>query len=228
MGFGEIEQLYSALNFLVMIPYVAISVLFPFGLIYILGFLRGRDGNKDPLLGAKVISCLLLTLSMHILLMGATGLLEIFLDKLGGNDIRDQRGGINHQLRTSLALCVSALACGSYAFAALFRASKTGDGQVFRQASGLNAISTGIVTVVTLTLLLVLIFNKAKMAALSPMYATTITYGASHILCMIPMFHDWRRVKGDGEDSLLITKQDLSAQAADTDVETPVVPGSDP
>ena len=110
MSFGEIEQFSSALNFLVMIPYVAISVLFPFGLIYILGFLRGRDGNKDPLLGAKVVSCLLLTLSLHIL----------------------------------------------------------------------------------------------------------------------PMFHDWSRVKGDGEDSLLITKQDLSAQAADTDVETPVVPGSDP
>ena len=128
MSFGEIEQFSSALNFLVMIPYVAISVLFPFGLIYILGFLRGRDGNKDPLLGAKVVSCLLLTLSLHIL----------------------------------------------------------------------------------------------------PMYATAITYGAGHILCMIPMFHDWSRVKGDGEDSLLITKQDLSAQAADTDVETPVVPGSDP
>ena len=61
-----------------------------------------------------------------------------------------------------------------------------------------------------------------------PMYATAITYGAGHILCMIPMFHDWSRVKGDGEDSLLITKQDLSAQVADTDVETPVVPGSDP
>ena len=35
-------------------------------------------------------------------------------------------------------------------------------------------------------------------------------------------------MEGDGEDSVLITKQDLSAQAADTDVETPVVPGSDP
>ena len=228
MGFGEIERLYSALSFLVMIPYVAISVLFPFGLIYILGFLRGRDGNKDPLLGAKVISCLLLTLSLHILLMGATGLLELFLDKFGDPIVRVQMGPINHQLRTSYALCVSALACGSYAFATLMRASKSGDGQVFRQASGLNAISTGIVTVVTLTLLLVSIFNEAKMAALSPMYATAITYGAGHILCMIPMFHDWSRGKGDGEDSLLITRQDLSAQAADADVETPVAPGSDP
>ena len=47
----------------ILVPYLALSALLPFGIIYIMGVLRGRNGDKDPLLGAKVISCLLLTVA---------------------------------------------------------------------------------------------------------------------------------------------------------------------
>jgi hypothetical protein len=194
MNFRMIDSFYSVWNTGVMVPYLAITILIPFSFIYFLGFLRGKNGNKDALLGAKVVSCLLLTLSLQILLMGVNGLLETVIDKLAGTDVR-YRDGVTVatlQIRTSLAYCVSALLVGSYScYVYRFRASKTGDGQVFRQASGLNAITTSLVVVVTLTVLLSAVFNEARLVYRSRLMATVIVYGAGHVLCMIPVLYNW-------------------------------------
>ncbi|MFP6752466.1 MAG: hypothetical protein VB855_12365 [Pirellulaceae bacterium] len=194
MNFQMIDRFYSVWNTGVMVPYLAITILVPFSFIYFLGFLRGKNGDKDALLGAKVVSCLLLTLALQILLMGVNGILETILDKLSGKDVL-YRGSVTVamlQIRTSLAYCLSAFLVGGYSYYVYrYRASQTGDGQVFRQASGLNAITTSLVVVVTLTVLLSAVFNDAELVYRSRLISTVIVYGAGHAICMIPVLYNW-------------------------------------
>ena len=141
-----------------------------------------------------MVSCLLLTLALQILLMGMNGILETILDKLSGKEVL-YRGSVTVatlQMRTSLAYCLSAFLVGGYScYVYRCRASKTGDGQVFRQASGLNAITTSLVVVVTLTVLLSALFNDAELAYRSRLISTVIVYGAGHAACMVPVLYNW-------------------------------------
>ena len=196
----------------ILVPYLALSALLPFGIIYIMGVLRGRNGDKDPLLGAKVISCLLMTVAFQIFLLGTTIFIETLLDGGGGQFGR----GMNvdeQQRKTATALCLSGLLVGAYAYY-IFRnrASATGDGQVFRQASGLNAITTGLVAVVSLTSFLVAMFNESTFTAVASLFAALVTYGAGHLLCMVPVLHNWQQT------DVPISLPNISSEQASPDV----------
>ena len=192
----------------IMEPYLAISALLPFGIIYIMGVLRGRNGDKDPLLGAKVISCLLLTVAFQIFLLGTTIFIETLIDGGGDHMRMDEQ-----QRKTAMALCLSGLLVGAYAYY-IFRnrASATGDGQVFRQASGLNAITTGLVAVISLTSFLVAMFNESPFVAVASMFASLVTYGAGHLLCMVPVLHNWQQT------DVPISLPNISSEQASPDV----------
>lgn len=190
-----LDRIFTGTDTGILLPYIALTVLLPFSLIYVMGFLRGKNGDKDPLLGAKTVSLLVLTIAFQILLIGLSGMLESLLNTILGVERGYSFRGPDDgwRLKTSAAYCVSALLVGAYGYYTYrFRASLTGDGQVLRQASGLNAISTGIVAIITLTLVLVALFNNTELGDLTRQISLLLVYAIGHLAAMKPVLHNWQ------------------------------------
>ena len=132
------------------LPYIGIGVAWAFVLVYILGWVRSMRGEKDPLLGGKVIYSMLFTIGLQVLLFGVATLVPAII-KTDSGDLNGmqymEESEQSKPLAQPLALIFSGAIIGLYGLGMVYGLSRrrVGDSQVFRQAMGLNAVVNGLI-----------------------------------------------------------------------------------
>jgi hypothetical protein len=148
-----------------------------FGVIYVLNAVRGwRTGRREAMLGGQVFLGLMLTASLQIFLVGLTALLWRLLEgdtfdtaaKVGGGMILGGALGAVYPLLVYLA-----------------RVRSASSGRVLRQGLGVNAVFTGMVFVIAVTISMTLWINDAEQSSL-PVTLTAV-YFIANVICSAPL-----------------------------------------
>lgn len=152
-------------------------VLFvPFVIMYILEEIRGRRaGDRDPHLGAKLVSTLFLSIAFQVALAGLTALLVSLVDDRLGNE---------SVTKNAIGLLFGGVAAGVMPLVVYRRVAGDGHGRFARQALGVNAIITGSVASVALIGTSLVIFNEGRLAA---MVTVDVIYGIAAWACVRPL-----------------------------------------
>ena len=69
---SEFESLSRTLPYIISVLYLGVPAIGAFVLIYILGWVRGMRGERDPLLGGNVVYSMVFTIGLQVLLVGVT------------------------------------------------------------------------------------------------------------------------------------------------------------
>lgn len=157
----------------VMIAYV---MFLPFVIIYILEEIRGRRaGDRDPNLGAKMVSTLFISVAAQIALLGITALLAGMVDdRLGGEMIS----------KNAFGLVCGGLAAGVLPLLLYRRVAGNGHDRVVRQAFGVNAVVTLVIGTFSLVTTFLVLFNDGRLAA---MLAADVVYLGASVLAARPL-----------------------------------------
>lgn len=169
MGFAS---LYTLLAFAMPMFLTAFLV------IYLLGIFDRRSGERDPMLGVKVLLTLLMSVSFHLVLLGVAILVAIILDDKA-DDAFKKAGG----------LLIGGGVSGAYSLGVYFaRVHGQGNLRVVRQTLGLNAISTGGVFIAALTMVITMVINDTEGTSWPASF--TIVYFLGNIVCTFPLLSD--------------------------------------
>lgn len=155
---------------------IAYALVLPFVIIYILEEVRGRrSGDRDPHLGAKLVSMLFMSVAGQIALLGLTALLAGMVDeRLGGEAIS----------KNAFGLVCGGLAAGVLPLLIYRRVAGNGHDRVMRQAFGVNAIVTLTIGTFAVVSTFLVLFNDGKMAAV---LAADLVYLGAAALCVRPL-----------------------------------------
>lgn len=172
MGFIE-AGLIGMTTVVAMFGYV---LFVPFVIMYILEEIRGRRaGDRDPLLGAKLVSTLFLSVAFQVALAGLTAVLAALVDdRIGGETVT----------KNAIGLLFGGVAAGVMPLLIYRRVAGNGHGRFARQALGINAIITGAVATVALISTSMVIFNEGRLAAL---ITVDLVYAIATMTCVRPL-----------------------------------------
>lgn len=152
-------------------------VLFvPFVIMYVLEEIRGRRaGDRDPQLGAKLISTLFLSVAFQAALAGFAALLAGLVDdRLGGDIVR----------KNAMGMLFGGLAAGAMPLLVYRKVAGNGHVRFARQALGVNAIITGAAATVAIISTSLVFFNEGGVAA---GLVVVVIYVTAALLCVRPL-----------------------------------------
>ncbi len=166
----------AAFGLMPILIYGAPVLLLAFLLIYVLEHVDGkRSGERDPMLGVKVLLTLLMTFSFQVAVLGTAWLLaSLFQDSPGD------------ELKTALGAILGGLLAGApSAFVWFNRFHGDANQRVRRQALGLNAILAGLVYTVSITMAMVIIVGGSAGASWPLSFA--IVYLGAGVALAVPL-----------------------------------------
>lgn len=171
---GILEAGIMGLTTVVMV--MAYVLIVPFGVMYVLEELRGwRSGGRDPNLGARVVTALLLSVCAQVALGGLAALIAGFVEEqLGGELVR----------KNALALVFGGIAAAALPLVMVRRLAEDRRGTITRQALGINALVAGAVTTFAIFATSLAFFNDGKIAAL---VVVALTYGGATMGFLRPL-----------------------------------------
>ncbi|HIA18630.1 MAG TPA: hypothetical protein EYN70_04280 [Planctomycetaceae bacterium] len=222
-----IDPRYLRADFLEMltVPLIVKSTLAAFLIIYILGWLRGIRGEKDPLLGGKVIYSMLFSVGFQLVLVGMALFMPAIMENNSGSQNGQQFRPAEEQVNPlvePLALLVAGTMIGVYGLGMIYGLSRNGvgDSQVLRQALGLNAIVAGMISSLWFLDLSMLVSNDGLEFDDRQIDTTWVimVYFIGHIFCALPVIRMFR------EESAT-TEPTASAEPA---VPVPTIPVNSP
>ena len=190
---NDFNNLGGMLTYLVILPYIGIGVAWAFVLVYILGWVRSMRGEKDPLLGGKVIYSMLFTIGLQVLLFGVATLVPAIIKKDSGDLNGMQYMAESEQskpLAQPLALIFSGAIIGLYGLGMVYGLSRrrVGDSQVFRQAMGLNTVVNGLICSGALIVWFMALFKDGfDMEAQIDTIWLMLIYFIGHVFCVLPV-----------------------------------------
>ena len=187
--FGSLSRI---IPYIFSLLYLGIGAIWAFVLIYILGWVRGMKGERDPLLGGKVIYNMVFTIGFQVFLVGAA--------MLGPAIVKGKSYG--QPLAQPLALMVSGAIIGFFGMVMinLLYGREVNDSpnrlygrgveysQVFRQSMGLNAVINGLLACVALVLWFMMLFqNGFDLKGQIDVIWLLFVYFIGHIFCARPV-----------------------------------------
>ena len=191
---ADFDSLSTTLPYLISLLYIGIGAAWAFVLVYILGWVRGMRGEKDPLLGGKVVYSMLFTIGLQVLLVGVATLVPAIIKNdsgdMNGMQYRPESEQQASPLAQPLALIVSGAIIGLYGMGMIYGLSRrgVGDSQVFRQSMGLNAVVNGLVCCGALVIWLLALFKDGfDMEAQIDVMWLMLIYFIGHIFCVLPV-----------------------------------------
>lgn len=167
MSFLEILPLASTGIFLA-IP----ALMLPFLYIYLVHDYAGRrQGDRDPLLGAKVFSTLIMTVAAQLALAGVA---TVAAAVAGG-------GPKEFAVKTGAAMALAGIIVGAFpAYLYFARVRTAGGARIGHQALGLNALFAGVAFAIAVVVGCQALFHGEKAAEV---VAIALIYGAAMIGC---------------------------------------------
>ena len=190
---ADLNNLGGMLTYLVILPYIGIGVAWAFVLVYILGWVRSMRGEKDPLLGGKVIHSMLFTIGLQVLLFGVATLVPAII-KTDSGDLNGmqymEESEQSKPLAQPLALIFSGAIIGLYGLGMVYGLSRrrVGDSQVFRQAMGLNSVVNGLICSGALIVWFMALFKDGfDMEAQIDTIWLMLIYFIGHVFCVLPV-----------------------------------------
>lgn len=155
---------------------IAYGLVGPFLIVYILEEIRGRRaGDRDPQLGAKLVSTLFLSVAFQVALMGLAAMLAGMVDeRIGGETVS----------KNAMGLLCGGLAAGVLPLLIFRRVAGNGHTRIVRQAYGVNAVLTAAIGTFALVSSFLVLFNEGKVAAL---LAVDLVYLGAAALCVRPL-----------------------------------------
>lgn len=157
----------------VMLAYV---MFVPFVIMYILEEIRGRRaGDRDPQLGAKLVTTLFLSVAFQVALMGLAAFLA---------SIVDERLASETLSKNALGLLTGGLVAGIYPLLAYRKVAGNGHPRIARQALGVNALVTGATATFSTVTFFMVLFNDGRLGAI---VAVMLVYIAASRLCLHPL-----------------------------------------
>ena len=191
---ADFNNLGGMLTYLVILPYIGIGVAWAFVLVYILGWVRGMRGEKDPLLGGKVVYSMLFTIGLQVLLFGVATLVPAIIKNdsgdMNGMQYRPESEQQASPLAQPLALIVSGAIIGLYGLGMVYGLSRrgVGDSQVFRQSMGLNAVVNGLLCCGALVVWFLALFKDGfNMEEQIDVMWLMLIYFIGHVFCVLPV-----------------------------------------
>ena len=175
------------------VPLIVKGTLVVFLIIYVLGWLRGLRGEKDPLLGGKVIFGMVFTVGFQIVLIGVAlwmpAIMENNSGDLNGQYLMDSEEQIK-PLAEPLAVLVAGMVIGIYGLGMTYGLSRhrVGDSQVLRQSLGLNAIITIMISGLWLLDWCLVVFKEGfDFETQVRSIWIIVVYAIGHIFCVLPV-----------------------------------------
>ena len=191
---ADFSSLGGMFTYMIIAPYIGLGLAWAFVLVYILGWVRSMRGEKDPLLGGKVVYSMLFTIGLQVFLFGVATLVPaIVKNDSGAMNGMQYRPAVEQQagpLAQPLALIVSGVIIGFYGLGMIYALSRrgAGDSQVFRQAMGLNAASNGLICCGALVSWILTLFNDGfDMEEQLDVMWLMLIYFIGHIFCVLPV-----------------------------------------
>ena len=199
---ADFNNFGGMMTYMIFLLYIGIGVAWAFVLVYILGWVRGMRGEKDPLLGGKVIYSMLFTIGLQVLLVGVATLVPAIIKNDSGDLNGMQYMAESEQskpLAQPLALILSGAIIGLYGLGMVYGLSRrgVGDSQVFRQSMGLNAVVSGLVCSGALVIWFMALFKDGfDMEEQIDVIWLMLIYFIGHIFCVLPVI---RMIQAEGK-----------------------------
>ena len=199
---ADFNNFGGMMTYMIFLLYIGIGVAWAFVLVYILGWVRGLRGEKDPLLGGKVIYSMLFTIGLQVLLVGVATLVPAIIKNDSGDLNGMQYMAESEQskpLAQPLALILSGAIIGLYGLGMVYGLSRrgVGDSQVFRQSMGLNAVVSGLVCSGALVIWFMALFKDGfDMEEQIDVIWLMLIYFIGHIFCVLPVI---RMIQAEGK-----------------------------
>ena len=199
---ADFSNFGGMMTYMIFLLYIGIGVAWAFVLVYILGWVRGMRGEKDPLLGGKVIYSMLFTIGLQVLLVGVATLVPAIIKNDSGDLNGMQYMAESEQskpLAQPLALILSGAIIGLYGLGMIYGLSRrgVGDSQVFRQSMGLNAVVSGLVCSGALVIWFMALFKDGfDMEEQIDVIWLMLIYFIGHIFCVLPVI---RMIQAEGK-----------------------------
>lgn len=191
---ADFDSLSTTLPYLISLLYIGIGAAWAFVLVYILGWVRGMRGEKDPLLGGKVVYSMLFTIGLQVLLVGVAMLVPAIIKndsgEMNGMQYRPAAEQEAGPLAQPLALILSGAIIGLYGLGMVYGLSRrgVGDSQVFRQSMGLNAVINGLLCCGALVIWFLALFKDGfDMKEQIDVIWLMLIYFIGHIFCVLPV-----------------------------------------
>ena len=199
---ADFSNFGGMMTYMIFLLYIGIGVAWAFVLVYILGWVRGMRGEKDPLLGGKVIYSMLFTIGLQVLLVGVATLVPAIIKNDSGDLNGMQYMAESEQskpLAQPLALILSGAIIGLYGLGMIYGLSRrgVGDSQVFRQSMGLNAVVSGLVCSGALVIWFMALFKDGfDMEEQIDVIWLMLIYFIGHVFCVLPVI---RMIQAEGK-----------------------------